>query len=120
MKKAWIFQGGWDGHEPKLTSKRFSDMLQKYDYETSILDTLTPLEDLNALLQLDLLVFCWTMGEIQRDYTQNLAKGNWRGGRVGRLPRGACATVSATIRNGNSLPAASGSAIPVATVCNIR
>ena len=29
MKKAWIFEGGWDGHEPKLTSKRFAAMLEK-------------------------------------------------------------------------------------------
>ena len=30
MKKAWIFQGGWDGHEPKLTSKRFARLMEKH------------------------------------------------------------------------------------------
>ena len=29
MKKAIVFQGGWDGHEPQLTSKRFAAMLEK-------------------------------------------------------------------------------------------
>ena len=29
MKKAIVFQGGWEGHEPQLTSKRFAAMLEK-------------------------------------------------------------------------------------------
>ena len=32
MGKAWIFQGGWDGHEPALTSARFKAMLEKHGY----------------------------------------------------------------------------------------
>ena len=42
MKKAWIFQGGWEGHEPKLTSARFAGMLEKNGFETRILDSLEP------------------------------------------------------------------------------
>ena len=57
MKKAWIFQGGWDGHEPQLTSVRFAGMLQKNGFETTIFDTLDPLGNLDDLMQLDLLVF---------------------------------------------------------------
>jgi len=74
MKKAWIFEGGWDGHEPKLTSLRFAALLKKNNYETEIFDTLDPLCDLTAINQLDLIVACWTMGEIKREYTENLAK----------------------------------------------
>ena len=74
MKKAWIFQGGWDGHEPKLTSARFAGMLEKHGFETRILDSLEPLADLDALMQLDLLVFCWTMDSIDQQYTKNVAK----------------------------------------------
>ena len=66
MKKAWIFQGGWDGHEPEKTSVRFAAMLEKHGYEATIFDTLDPLGDLDALLQLDILVFCWTMDSIKR------------------------------------------------------
>ena len=29
MKKALIFQGGWDGHQPDLVSKRFGNILDK-------------------------------------------------------------------------------------------
>lgn len=74
MKKAWILQGGWDGHQPTLTSRRFADMLEKHDYEVIIQDTLDCLADLNAMMELDLMVFCWTMDEIKREYTQNIAK----------------------------------------------
>ncbi|MBQ3078408.1 MAG: ThuA domain-containing protein [Clostridia bacterium] len=73
MKKAWIFQGGWDGHEPKLTSKRFKGLLEKNGYEVTIFDTLDPLGDLEALKKLDLIVACWTMGEINREYTKNIS-----------------------------------------------
>ena len=74
MKKTWIVQGGWDGHEPKLTSKRFAGLLEKNGYEATIFDSLDCLGDLEALMQVDLLVACWTMGEIKREYTVNVAK----------------------------------------------
>ena len=74
MGKAWIFQGGWDGHEPTLTSARFKAMLDKHSYEATIFDTLDPLGNLDDLMQLDLMVFCWTMGEIKREYTVNVSK----------------------------------------------
>jgi len=74
MKKAWIFQGGWDGHEPKLTSKRFQAMLEKNGYTAEIFDSLDPMGDLEALKKLDLIVACWTMGEIKREYSVNVSK----------------------------------------------
>ena len=74
MKKAWIFQGGWDGHEPKLTSERFAGMLRGNGFEVEIFDTLDPLGDLDALMALDLMVFCWTMGEIKPEYTRNVSR----------------------------------------------
>lgn len=74
MKKVWIFQGGWDGHEPMLTSARFAGMLRRHGFEVTIFDTLDPLGDLDALMDLELMVFCWTMSEIKREYTANVAK----------------------------------------------
>ncbi|MBQ3095081.1 MAG: ThuA domain-containing protein [Clostridia bacterium] len=73
-KKAWIFQGGWNGHEPQLTSKRFSDLLVKNGYETEIFDSLEPLENEEAVQALDLLVFCWTMGEISGPQMKSVSK----------------------------------------------
>ena len=72
MKKALIFQGGWDGHEPKLVSKRFAAILEKNGYEVKVTDTLETLKDLEYLKGLDLIVPCWTMGEIPGEYCKNV------------------------------------------------
>lgn len=74
MKKALIFQGGWDGHEPQLVSKRFAGLLEKNGYEVVISDTLDCLADVEELKKLDLLVSCWTMGEISNEYVKNVAE----------------------------------------------
>ena len=58
MKKALILQGGWDGHEPQLTSKRFAGLLEKHGYTCTISDTLDVLDDLEMLMGLDLIVAC--------------------------------------------------------------
>ena len=74
MKKALIFQGGWDGHEPQLTSKRFKNILTEHGFEVEISDTLDCLANLDELLKLDLIVACWTMGEIDHQYVENISK----------------------------------------------
>ena len=73
-KKVLIFQGGWDGHEPKLTSARFAHMLGRHGYHCEITDTLDTLADAEMLTGLDLIVACWTMGEINHDYVVNISK----------------------------------------------
>ena len=73
-KKALIFQGGWDGHEPKLVAKRFASLLEKHGYRCTISDTQDCLADLDALKALDLIVPCWTMGEIRPEYSMNVSK----------------------------------------------
>lgn len=72
MKKALIFQGGWDGHEPKLVSARFADILRRNGYEVTITDSLDTLRDLDYLKSLDLIVPCWTMGEIPGECSKNV------------------------------------------------
>lgn len=74
MKKALILNGGWDGHEPQLTSKRFARLLEKHGIETKITETLDTLEDLDYLMSLDIVVACWTMGNINGRFTRNLAR----------------------------------------------
>lgn len=74
MKKALIFQGGWDGHEPKLVSKRFAALLEKNGYEVKITDTLDTLLDYDYLSSLDLIVPCWTMGEIPGECRANVCR----------------------------------------------
>lgn len=74
MKRALIFQGGWDGHEPDKVSHRFKGLLEKSGYEVTIYDTLDCLADKEALMALDLIVACWTMGEIPHEYVVNVAE----------------------------------------------
>lgn len=74
MKKALILNGGWDGHEPQLTSKRFARLLEKNGIETKITETLDTLEDFDYLMSLDIVVACWTMGNINGRFTRNLAR----------------------------------------------
>ena len=74
MKKALIFQGGWDGHEPQLTSARFSRLLNTEGFAVTISETLDCLANADDLMQYDLLVSCWTMGEIPGEYTRNVSK----------------------------------------------
>ncbi|MCQ2485880.1 MAG: ThuA domain-containing protein [Clostridia bacterium] len=72
MKKALIFQGGWEGHEPKLVSRRFAGLLERNGYEVKITDTLDTLLNRDYLMSLDLIVPCWTMGEIPQKCRENI------------------------------------------------
>ena len=74
MKKALIVQGGWDGHEPKLVSERFAGVLRGEGFEVEVGDTLDVFASVEPLLELDLIVPCWTMGEINGEYVKNIAK----------------------------------------------
>ena len=74
MKKALLFQGGWDGHQPKEVSTRFARILTESGFQAEVVDTLEPLADLEKLMALDLIVPCWTMGEIPHEYVQNVSK----------------------------------------------
>ena len=79
MRKALIFQGGWDGHEPQLTSKRCAAMLEKNGVSAEIYDDHTCFGDLEKLLTYDLIVACWTMGTIERQYSRNICEAVARG-----------------------------------------
>ncbi|MCL2501111.1 MAG: ThuA domain-containing protein [Defluviitaleaceae bacterium] len=74
MPKALIFQGGWDGHEPVLVSGRFARMLEGEGFDVTLSDNLDCLADVDELMKLDLLVSCWTMGQINHEYTKNVSK----------------------------------------------
>lgn len=73
-KKVLVLQGGWDGHEPQLTAKRFAGLMEAHGYLCEISSTLDVLADAEKLMELDLIVACWTMGEIQEDYVMNISK----------------------------------------------
>lgn len=74
MKKVLIFEGGWDGHEPKLVSARFGRLMEQAGYQVDIVHDQQYLEDLETLMTYDLIVPCWTMGEISREAVTNISK----------------------------------------------
>lgn len=90
MKKALIFQGGWDGHEPQLTSKRFAGLLEKNGIAAEIYDTTDCLADYEKLLTYDLIVACWTGGELKWEYSQNVTEAVARGVGIAGCHGGMC------------------------------
>jgi hypothetical protein len=74
MKKALIFWGGWDGHTPKETAETFAGELRSNGFDVEVANALSPLEDFDALMKLDLIVPIWTMGQISDDQLANLNK----------------------------------------------
>ena len=74
QKKALIFQGGWDGHEPKQVAERFAAILRKNGYICEIFHDQEILLNLDYLMDMDLIVPCWTMGSIDGQASRNIAK----------------------------------------------
>jgi type 1 glutamine amidotransferase len=60
-KRALILCGGWDGHEPKLITERFRQFLESENFEVSVSEAITVLEDAERLMSLDLFIPVWTM-----------------------------------------------------------
>ena len=74
MKKALIFFGGWGGHEPSQVSLRFQGLLEKNGFAVDRREGLDCLADGDALLEYDLIVPCFTMGELPREYEKNISR----------------------------------------------
>ena len=79
MKKALIFRGGWDGHEPKLVSERFARLLEKNGIRAEIFEGTDCLADRDALMEYDLIVPCLTSGTLPRECEKNVADAVSRG-----------------------------------------
>lgn len=87
-KKALIFYGGWEGHEPDKTSKRFADILEGHGYEVDRVPTLDVLEDAAQMATYDLIVPMYTQSTITKEQETGLLDavkagaglGGWHGG----------------------------------------
>lgn len=88
MKRALMVWGGWDGHEPEQCVTKVGAWLQENGFDVTISDTLQSFEDEAALRAYDLIVPCWTMGEIAQNQVTPLLNavasgvglGGWHGG----------------------------------------
>lgn len=63
-KRAFIFYGGWDGHEPDLVSARFKKMLEQEGLVVIREDRLDRLADVEFLKTVDLIIPCWTQAHL--------------------------------------------------------
>jgi len=72
--KALICWGGWDGHEPGPVSKLFETKLKAKKVAVTRVNSLEPLEDFKTLKTYDVVVPCWTMGEMSDKQWVNLDK----------------------------------------------
>jgi len=73
MKQAFIFWGGWDGHEPKKVAKRFEGILKNEGFAVTVSDNDKELADLVFLKRMDLIVPVCTGGDIKSELTKNVA-----------------------------------------------
>ncbi len=67
MKKALVFRGGWDGHEPNLVSERFARLLEKNGIHAEIFEGVDCFLE-QDLLQYDLIVACMTMSDLPKEH----------------------------------------------------
>jgi hypothetical protein len=85
-----VVRGGWDGHAPEACTDSFLPFLRKHDFEVEIAEDLAVYEDAGALAAADLVVQCWSMGEISDRQARGLAAAvragtglaGWHGGIV--------------------------------------
>lgn len=73
MKKALIFQGGWEGHEPEEVGGILAGVLREEAFDVKVTDTLTTLAE-DDLASYDLIVPNWTQGTIEKDQLEPLMK----------------------------------------------
>ena len=90
MKKALIFWGGWDGHEPQHVSLRFEKILRESGFAVDRYQGLECLEDREKLLEYDLLVPCFTCGELSRESEKNISYAVSRGVGIAGCHGGMC------------------------------
>lgn len=87
-KRALLVRGGWEGHSPVEATDRYAKFLASESFEVSTSDSLDVyLGDLSGL---DLIVQCWTMGQIEKPQLEGLCAAvaagtgyaGWHGGIV--------------------------------------
>ncbi len=71
-KRALITYGGWSGHEPKQSAEVFIPFLRASGFDVVVSDSLTPYADNALMASLDLVVPCWTMGQLTDDEERGL------------------------------------------------
>jgi len=64
MKKALVFYGGWEGHEPTQVANIFKTLLEARQFDVTLSDNLEILENEEFVNSLHVIVPVWTMGKM--------------------------------------------------------
>lgn len=88
MKKAIMVWGGWDGHEPKETTEIAKSILIEAGYDVEVYNNMDIYTDEEKMMSADLIVPCWTCGQITPEQSSGLRKAilsgvgmaGWHGG----------------------------------------
>jgi hypothetical protein len=64
MSSALVVRGGWEGHRPVETTELFLPGLRAAGFDLTISDDLAVYEDATKLTGFDLIVQCWSIGEL--------------------------------------------------------
>lgn len=72
MRNALVVRGGWDGHAPVEATDLFVPFLRDAGFEVRVSNSLDAYADAAAMARTDLVVQCWTMGEITGEQLSGL------------------------------------------------
>ena len=72
-KRALIFWGGWEGHEPEATAKLFAGDLEEHGFAVTLENSLESLANSDLLQTYDLISPCWTMGKLTDEQSRGLS-----------------------------------------------
>ncbi|PFG18497.1 ThuA domain-containing protein [Serinibacter salmoneus] len=72
QRSAMVVRGGWEGHQPVAASDLFIPFLRDAGFDVTIEDALEVYADEAVMASTDLIVQCWTMGEILPDEAAGL------------------------------------------------
>lgn len=89
-RRALVVRGGWSGHVPFEATDLFLPCLAEQGFDTTTSDTLDVYTDRDLMQSVDLIVQCWTMGELTQDQLAGLSSSvaggaglaGWHGGIV--------------------------------------
>ena len=72
QRRALVVRGGWPGHSPEVATELFIPALTEAGFEVIVENSLEVYADAELMSGLDLIVQCWTMGEILPDELRGL------------------------------------------------
>jgi type 1 glutamine amidotransferase len=89
-RRALIFWGGWDGHQPEQVARILARVLEEEHFRVDVRDSMSALDDRQMLMRLGLIVPVWTMGKISPQQLENVCAAVMSGVGIGGCHGGMC------------------------------